>query len=686
MAQYLINNLDDLKKTVKILCQHDRLSHDTETKGPSGIGGLYPFHGSRSFSHIFATKDDEYYFNFNLGGIAPKHKNLLQPIFDDENRIIFYCNAIFDATISHFDGLEFKQRIVDAPSIARIEFNKHGKSKFDKESFLSLKYLAEYYGVKQKNDKVKEYIDKHGLYDEKNDFITGKRIPLYNKVPLDLIFEYGCDDVRSTFDVCTKIIKCINYKDEVYTDLRDENIPPMIEVAKTEIKLTSVLVDMKIKGIRHWNDYTNKAVEYEENLSKKTHKEIENLTNGININSGKQLAEFLTSKGIEVERKEPTDHALKMANKWDLKAQEAHEKGKDKLAKDLLQKADDYRKGNHITDKKTLKKLINKYPEFDFLSKITKVKEADKKISTYYKNFNLLQDKNNYIHCGLNQETTKTGRLSSNSPNLQNLEKVYVPIDSDEFSVRKSFIADEGCRLFFFDYDQQEMILMLDQAEEMGIINKLLTKVFNDFYLATADQIKEILSIIIDRKKAKDTSLALAYGKGNKALAVDFGYIPVNASLKEIEDGVNKTKEFKDQFFTALPKLKKLIKKLENMVKRSGKIFNPFGRVLYFDSDESYKALNGYVQGGAADITKKAMVLIHEKFKEIKCESRLTLCVHDELVFNIKIGEEDLVIPIIKECMMKAYIKKHIGLTVGVDYSPINKYGVSSWGEKIAYE
>lgn len=691
MSTHLINNVKDLREAVKELTSHDRLSHDTETKGPDNvkdISGLYPFHGSRSFSHIFATREDEYYFDFNEGGIETKYKKELQPIFDDEKRIIFYVNAIFDACISHFDELKFNQRIVDCPSIARVEYNKHGKNPWDKVSFLSMEYLANYYGVKQKNDKVKEYIKEHQLYSEERCRFTGKVIPLYNKVPLDLMFEYGCDDARTTFDLGTKIITCINYKDKNYQSHR-EGIPAMIEVAKNEIEFTSVLVDMKIEGMRLWEDYTEKAIKAESKISDKLHKEIDELTGGINLNSGKQIASYLMEKGIEVPKKQPTPHAIVMADKWLEKAEIAKKAGKEKQFNQAIEKAKNYQAGNPITDKKTLNKLMEKHPELDFLSKISQAKEADKKIGTYYKNFMLLKDSNSYIHCDLNQETTKTGRLSSSNPNLQNLEKVYTSLDSDEYAVRKSFIADEGCRLFFFDYDQQEMILMLDQAEEMGVIEKLVKKIYTDFYLATAAQIKEMLNLVIERKQAKDTSLALAYGKGNLALAKSFGYVLPNATEEEEKEGIKRVKEFKNNFFKALPKLKRLMKRLESQVKFHGKIHNPFGRVLYFSTDESYKALNGFVQGGAADITKKAMVLIKKRFDEIRKEreikSRLALCVHDELVFNIGIGEESLLIPIIKECMVNAYPKKHIGLTVGVDYSPINKYGFSSWGEKIEW-
>jgi len=148
MSSYLINTLKDLKEAVKEITGHDRLAHDTETKGPDkfpDISGLYPFHGSRSFSHIIANKKDEYYFNFNVGGVNPKHKIELRPIFENKKTSIFYINAVFDACISHFDGIDIKSRIINVPSIARVEYNNHGRNEFDEKetSFLSLKYLAE---------------------------------------------------------------------------------------------------------------------------------------------------------------------------------------------------------------------------------------------------------------------------------------------------------------------------------------------------------------------------------------------------------------------------------------------------------------------------------------------------------------------------------------------------------------
>ncbi len=672
MATHLINTKKLLKETVIELCKHDRLAVDTETYGPDDVGGLHPFHGSRSFSIIFATKDDEYYFSFNTGDINPKFKKDLQPIFDDPKRIMFFVNAIFDCTIMHFDNLKVKNRIIDAPSIARIEYNKHGKHAWAKETFLSMEYLAEYYDVQLKSDLVKKYIKDNNLYSTKRCRFTGKVIPLYNLVPLDLMVEYAGSDARTTFDLCTTIIKNINYKDEKYEEER-RGVPPMIEVAKNEIATTPVLIDMKISGIKAWDKYIKRAIVHETKESIKLHKVVDKLTNGINLNSGKQIGEYLVGRGVKVPRNEVTPHALKMRTNWKEKAEQARQKGNEKALRLCLEKANNYLLGNYCTDKKTLKKLMVKYPKLDFLSKITQAKEADKKIGTYYKNYQLLKDHNDIMHCGLNQEVPKTGRLSSNSPNLQNIEKKYIKPSSGEYSVRNSFIADEGHRLFFADYSQQEMIVMLDQAGEMSVINKLLSGEFEDFYLATSAVLKESLGVEITRAQAKAMALGLAYGKG------------INALAKELGLTVEKAKQFRDEFFRGLPKLKKLMNKLQNQVKWYGKIHNAFGRVLYFDDNEAYRSLNGFVQGTSADITKTAMVNVVKYLKEAGLKSRLTLSVHDELIFNIKIGEEDKALPLIRKAMVEAYPHIHIPLQVDFEYSEINNEGVSPWGEKQPY-
>lgn len=694
MARFLIDNVSDLKDMVNELCKYPRLAHDTETKGPSGIGGLFPFHGSRSFSHIFATDKDEYYVDFNRK-INPKYKRELQPIFDDNTRIIFYVNAIFDGSISHFDGLTFNQRILDCPSIARVEYNRHRSTgKLDDESFLSMKYLAEYYGVQKKNDLIEKYIIENDLYQKNgnDDYILSifndKKIPEYDRVPAEMLFNYGCDDARTTYDLGTKILKCINQKDIIYNpEIK------LITVAQREIKLTSALLKSHIAGIKLDNEYVDRAIERETIIFQNYSRELESLTNGINLNSTKQLGDFLTHHGIEVPRKELTETSMERARDYERKADEYHHL----LAKEapgsrkflsLMRKRDDlrarkekYDEGNYSLDSKMLGKICDANPQFDFLKMISKAKKAEKKLNTYYKNFKILQDSNGFIHANLNQAAAITGRFSCSNPNLQNLHKEKWKDDEgniiNEFLIRKSFIPDSPeYMLVFLDYKQQEMIVMLDQAGEMDVINKLLSGEVEDFYIATALVLFEILGIEINRKDAKAMALGLAYGKGLELLARELGYIGPNSNDNEILFGKEKAKLFKTQFFNALKKLQELTKKLEYEVITNGKIHNAFGRVIYLDKNEAYKALNAYVQSTSADITKQAIVNIEPLLRDKK--SRFVLSVHDENIFCLHKSELYL-IEMLKEEMSKAYKYKHIPLGVDCEYSE------KSWGEKENY-
>lgn len=663
--KYLINSLSDMKSSIKDLIQHDRLAHDTETKGPDNmqdISGLYPFHGARAFSHIFATREDEYYFNFNTGGINPKYKADLQEIFEDPTRLFYYVNAPFDNTIMHFDGLKNKGRIFDCPAIARVEFNEHGRQAWMDESYLSLAYLAEYYNVTLKDDRVKKYIEENQLYSPKKCRFTGEKIPLYNLVPLELMFEYGCGDGRSTFDVGIEISKCINYKDEIYAPHRKYETK-MVNVAQNEIKLTKVLVDMKIEGFDVDVDYVKKAIVYEkENLEKLT-SEVRGLVGDMNLNSGKQLADFLLTKGIQLPKNEATPSALLRSRAWAEKAEIAKASGKMKQYHQAIEKSEAAAQGNAKTDKKTLANTLKKYPHLDFLSKITNAKEAEKKISTYYENFLLFKDENNVIHCSVNQERAKTGRVSVTDPALQTLEKSPAV---KEWGVRKAFYCpDDNFDLFFLDYEQQEMIVMLDQAGEMAVIEKLKSGEFKDFYLATVAVIFENTGILLTRQQAKQIALGLAYGQGDELLAY-------NLSLD-----IDSARRLKDAFFRALPALKRFKKSLENQVNWYGKIHNPFGRVSYLDKNHGYKALNSFVQGTSADITKVAMVNIFEYLNKNNLKSKMKLQVHDELIFKIHKTERHI-IPDLKRIMSEAYPHIHIPLDTGVEIG-------RSWGTKEDY-
>lgn len=670
MTQILVNTHGQLKKAVRDILEHNRIAHDSETKGPSQIGGLHPFHGSRSFAHIIATAEDEYYFNFNVGGINPKYKKDLQPIFNDPQRICFYVNAIFDGSISYFDGIEIKCRMVDCAALARVEYNNHQPyGKWSNEVNLPLEYMAEYYDVQRKIDKVWKYIEEHDLYEKDangnyvRDIFKNEKIPLFHLVPLELMFEYGCGDARTTFDLGTKIIKCINYKDEIYERSRDRHTPLMINVAQNEIKLTKVLLKMKIDGCKLWTDYVNKAVEHEEAELNKLDKEIKNLLGDLNPNSGKQLAEYLARHGVDVPRSEPTEKDLEKIKQWEEKLSIATTQKQREVAEEKIKT---YREGRPKTDKKTLEKLISKNPHIDFLSKITEHKEAEKKLNTYYKNFLLFKDPNDIIHPSLNQSKAVTGRFSSSEPNFQNLHKEKWDGSPDSFMIRKSIIPkNEDYELFFFDYKGQEMYIMIDLAEDMEVIIDIKEN-GTDIYIAMGNIVYKIAGVEIDRAAAKALSLGVAYGQGKALIA------------KNLKVAIEKGADLKKAFLDGLKGVSRLNRRMMRDAEVYGKIHNPYGRVSYIEKGFEYKALNSLIQGTAADCTKTAMVKLAEELLEGK-KSHMILQVHDELIFEIH-KDEKYLIPEIARIMGEAYPHRHLPLKVDIERSK------RSWGEKETYE
>jgi len=598
-------NKSQLQECLNELTQEKFRALDTETTGK------HPYHGDRLFSVIMATEFDEYYFDFNKGGIPRRHLSMLAPLLSDESAQTYFVNALFDLAMLKNEGLEVKGKIIDVPSLARVEYNLHVGVRVDKdESLLSMDYLAKFYLKIDKDDKAMKWIKGNDAY--KIDAL-GDKAPDFTVVPWDIIYPYGCSDARITFDLGQHISQRIVHCHE-----------GLFETAQREVDLTPVLFDIKNHGMRVDVEYTQKAY----NAAVKTHDDImvevqAELGADFNLSSGKQVGEYVESKGIQLP-KTP--------------------------------------KNKPKTDAKTLEKYADQLP---ILAKITKAKKALKKANTYFKNFLHLRDKNDIIHCNINQNTTVTGRCSSSKPNLQNLHKEKYE-DPNKFYVRKSFLPVQG-DLFFFDYKQQEMVVMADQAEEMSLIEKLLEGF--DFYEASKDIIQLLANKEFTRHAIKQVCLGVAYGQGNGLLAKNLG-IAVDAA-----------KRFRQLFFRGLPKVSKLANLLKLAVRIRGYVTTVYGRKLHVARDKDYKAINAYVQGSSADMTKAFMIGVHNWLKAEKLKSRLCLQVHDEIIIDMIFEERDYVVENVKRIGREVYPHLHVPMRIDVEYSPNGK----SWVEKIKY-
>lgn len=626
--QKVFVKLADYHATLRALARDGKYSLDTETTGLRG------YHNDKLFSIIIADAEAAYYFDFN-GTLPRSLLPLFQPVFDNPNSLWFIHNAKFDLMMLAREELFIKGTVHCTEAIGRVHRNNRLR--------YGLAFLASEIG-ESKSDKVMEYIKANDLYRVEN----GERIPEFNRVPLDIIFEYACQDAIA----CRKL--GLYQEEKIYGT--ETNGKPLSVVMENERKLTPVLFKMERNGIKIDRGYVEAARDYERDRMKKARTEFEEITGKEFTDSAKVLAPIFDSMG-EFYPRTP--------------------KGNPSFKADSLE---------GMTT--PIAKLI-----IDF-------RDAQKKCNTYYENYLYYADKNGYIHANCRQGGTGTGRVSYSDPNLQNVNK-----ESDTTNpwlVRRSFIPSVGTFFLCPDYDQMEYRKMLEYAKQMDLIEAV--KGGLDVHEATAQMMG------VPRNSAKTINFMLLYGGGiaklcmalfkptlphEILLAIGRIYIYEMRSYPDyphhmqlvsaIPNGVLqaniaelvKAHELLEKYFERLPAVKTFIRNVQKVAKDRGHIVNWLGRRSYFGPGvPTHKAPNYLIQGGCADDVKIAMVRVGALLEGKK--SRMLLQVHDELLFEIFYGEEYL-IPLIKEIMEGAYPYKYLPLTVGVDYA------TKSWADKIPY-
>ena len=226
---------------------------------------------------------------------------------------------------------------------------------------------------------------------------------------------------------------------------------------------------------------------------------------------------------------------------------------------------------------------------------------------------------------------------------------------SEKYLIRRSFVPRPDHCFVMLDYSQMEYRMMLDYAGEMELIEQVKNGM--DIHEATAQMMG------VSRREAKTLNFMLLYGGGAQKLADALGL-----SLEEAQ-------KLKALYFDKLPKVRSFIRKCVKVAEQRGYIVAWSGRVLrYPDSDFAYKAPNGLIQGGCADVVKHAMVECHSFLAHYK--SKMLVQVHDELLFEMHKDELALV-PRLQGIMEGAYPYKHLPMEVGVDHSWV------SWADKV---
>ncbi|MAG77062.1 MAG: DNA polymerase I, partial [Colwelliaceae bacterium] len=262
----------------------------------------------------------------------------------------------------------------------------------------------------------------------------------------------------------------------------------------------------------------------------------------------------------------------------------------------------------------------------------------------------LVQPKTGRVHTSYHQAVAATGRLSSTDPNLQN-----IPIRSEEGrKIRQAFIAPEGYKIVAIDYSQIELRIMAHLSDDPGLV-----KAFSegkDVHSATA---AEIFAVDLDgvtsdmRRSAKAINFGLIYGMSAFGLA------------KQIGVGRNQAQEYMDKYFERYPNVMQYMEDTRQQASEQGYVETLYGRRLYLPDirarNQARKkaaeraAINAPMQGTAADIIKKAMLAVDAWIQtQDKDVVKMTMQVHDELIFEIKESEAEAVTAKLVEIMNDA--------------------------------
>ena len=450
----------------------------------------------------------------------------------------------------------------------------------------------------------------------------GIEIPFYDK-------EFGTEITlhEESLEVVSKnaILKSrfiYDFRNKFIEELdKEEMLKLYLEI---ELPLVYVLANMEITGFKIDKNYLLEMQEEMSNKIKKLEEDIYRISGeNFNISSPKQLGDILFNK-------------LEIPYPKKLKSNQTYSTSKDILDK-LKGK---YEIIDKILEYRTYSKLQSNY----IIGLIDEIKE-DGRIHTIY-----------------NQTLTKTGRLSSERPNLQN-----IPIRLEEGrKIRQAFIPDNNSIIISSDYSQIELRVFAHMSHAENMINAFLSDV--DIHAKTASDIFHVPLSKVDknmRRSAKAVNFGILYGISSFGLSEDLG-INLSDANKFIND-----------YLKTFPGIKEYMEKTIKEAYQNGYVKTLFNRKRVIEelknknylirSSGERMALNTPVQGTAADIIKKAMIEIQNEMDRLSLNSKMLVQIHDELVFTVLKDEVEVMTKIIKNVMENVY-KFSVPLKVDIEY------------------
>ncbi|MEH0689961.1 DNA polymerase I [Vibrio cholerae] len=411
----------------------------------------------------------------------------------------------------------------------------------------------------------------------------GKKQLTFNQIELDQAAPYAAEDADVTLRLHNRLMENIEQDDKlksVYETIEMPLVPVLSRIERTGV----LIDDMKLAA---------QSQEIAKRLDELEHKAYEVAEQEFNMNSPKQLQAILFEKmGLPVVKKTPS--------------------------------------GTPSTNEEVLQELALDYP----LPKlILEYRGLAKLKSTYTDKLpKMINPETGRVHTSYHQAVTATGRLSSTDPNLQN-----IPIRNEEGRrIRQAFVAPHGYKIMAVDYSQIELRIMAHLSGDKALLDAFQQG--KDIHAATA---AEIIGVDIEqvtseqRRRAKAVNFGLIYGMSAFGLAKQLG-IPRGEA-----------QQYMDTYFERYPGVMQYMEDTRSTAAELGYVETLFGRRLHLPEITSRNgmrrkaaeraAINAPMQGTAADIIKKAMLVVDEWIQnEGQDRVKLLMQVHDELVFEVE--------------------------------------------------
>ena len=673
---HLVHTMDEWKAFYELLMQQQLVACDTETTG------FYWYRGHRICGMSFGWKDMHFYVPVRhkpslLGGLPPPQINVddiradLNRFFSDPNRTTIWHNAKFDMHFYARDHIHINTKIHDtrilwhfydenAPGALKTiasgwkdELGKWHKglvddtanakedeldqwrtreSKARREAYRKLvmsaaDQLSKSIEHQNKNRiQLKKWIAECSELKDHEYAKNGKDEIDYSYIPVGLMTEYAALDTFLTYKVYEHTVKNITWTNA------------LTALYRNEMALLRVLFDAEEHGVRIDRSLLMKAGKEFAEQMEALKLSITQKIGDINLQSTKQLAEKLIASGVKLTK--TTDASTETEPKFAL-------------------------------DKKVLDKLKNKH---EIIKDILKLRELSKLQGTYVEGILDKITDDDILHCSFNQNV-KTGRMSSQDPNLQN-----IPGSKTGLIIREAFLSLNDEYIYVLaDYSQIEVRLTAHYSQDPLLLDAyaknqdIHTRTFCEMFGLNVDEVTRILDDKTHplnmeysqlRTVAKRINFGIIYGVGAPGLSEQ---VERPAQYKHLTDDewVDQCQKFIDQYLSKYVGVKRFVNQGKRLVSKNCELENYFGRVRHLPNANAVKILgdrklfwmearaqrqgvNFLIQGTAADLFKIAVVRTARILKGKK--SKVVNLVHDEIQMYIHKSELDL-LPQIQHAM-----------------------------------